>query len=110
RRVVVLHDGEEVSAEMLSLPDANSPAMHEPARDTGPLPQVESPSIAPFWRQEQRIIEEALKAFGGNAQKAAAALEVAPSTIDRKLQSWARGKTASSSASTTLGFSPNLPA
>src|SRR6185312_2908882 len=55
RRVVVLHDGEEVSAEMLSLPDANSPAMHEPARDTGPLPQVDSPSIAPFWRQEQRI-------------------------------------------------------
>jgi two-component system repressor protein LuxO len=94
RRVVVLHDGEAVSAEMLSLPDANSPATHEPARDTVPLPQVESPLIAPFWRQEQRIIEEALKAFGGNAQKAAAALEVAPSTIYRKLQSWARGKTA----------------
>ncbi|HVT56677.1 MAG TPA: sigma 54-interacting transcriptional regulator, partial [Xanthobacteraceae bacterium] len=91
RRVVVLHDGTEVSAEMLSLRDG---ATHEPARDTGPLPQVESPPIAPFWRQEQRIIEEALKAFGGNAQKAAAALEVAPSTIYRKLQSWARAKTA----------------
>jgi two-component system repressor protein LuxO len=94
RRVVVLHDGQEVSAEMLSLPDGERPATHEPSRDTGPLPQVESPSIAPFWRQEQRIIEEALKAFGGNAQKAAAALEVAPSTIYRKLQSWTRGKTA----------------
>jgi two-component system repressor protein LuxO len=94
RRVVVLHDGEEVLAEMLSLPNAGSPATHEPSRDTGPLPRIESPSIAPFWRQEQRIIEEALKAFGGNAQKAAAALEVAPSTIYRKLQGWARGKTA----------------
>ncbi|HVT56086.1 MAG TPA: sigma-54 dependent transcriptional regulator, partial [Xanthobacteraceae bacterium] len=49
RRVVVLHDGTEVAAEMLSLPDG---ATHEPSRDTGPLPQVESPSIAPFWRQE----------------------------------------------------------
>ena len=94
RRVVVLHDGAEVSAEMLSLPDGERPATHEPARDTGPLPRIESPSIAPLWRQEQRIIEEALKAFDGNAQKAAAALEVAPSTIYRKLQNWSRGRTA----------------
>ena len=85
---------EEVSAEMLSLSGADAPATHEPSRDTGPLPRVESPSIVPFRRQEQRIIEEALRAFGGNAQKAAAALEVAPSTIYRKLQSWAREKTA----------------
>jgi two-component system repressor protein LuxO len=92
RRVVVLHDGVEVSAEMLSLPDGERPATHEPARDTGPLPRIESPSIAPLWRQEQRIIEEALKAFDGNAQKAAAALEVAPSTIYRKLQNWSRGR------------------
>ncbi len=94
RRVVVLHDAEEVSAEMLSLSDADAPATHEPARDTGPLPRVDSPSIAPLWRQEQKIIEDALKAFGGNAQKAAAALEVAPSTIYRKLQSWTRGRSA----------------
>jgi two-component system repressor protein LuxO len=94
RRVVVLHDGAEVSAEMLSLPDGERPATHEPSRDTGPLPRIESPSIAPLWRQEQRIIEEALKAFDGNAQKAAAALEVAPSTIYRKLQNWSRGRTA----------------
>ena len=94
RRVVVLHDGTEVSAEMLSLPDGERPATHEPSRDTGPLPRIESPSIAPLWRQEQRIIEEALKAFDGNAQKAAAALEVAPSTIYRKLQNWSRGRTA----------------
>jgi two-component system, repressor protein LuxO len=94
RRVVVLHDGVEVFGEMLSLPDGSSPATHEPSRDTGPLPQIDSPSIAPFWRQEQKIIEDALKAFGGNAQKAAAALEVAPSTIYRKLQSWTRGRPA----------------
>jgi two-component system repressor protein LuxO len=42
--------------------------------------------------QEQKIIEKALAAFGGNAQKAAAALEIAPSTIYRKLQAWAHGR------------------
>ena len=88
RRVVVLHDGEQVSGAMLDLPVG---AGHEAARDTGPLPRQESPSITPYWMQEQRIIEEALTAFDGNAQKAAAALEIAPSTIYRKMQSWSQG-------------------
>ncbi|HRF08794.1 MAG TPA: sigma-54 dependent transcriptional regulator [Xanthobacteraceae bacterium] len=88
RRVVVLHDGEEVSGAMLDLPVG---ASHEAARDTGPLPRQESPSITPYWMQEQRIIEEALAAFDGNTQKAAAALEIAPSTIYRKMQSWSQG-------------------
>ncbi len=85
RRVVVLHDGEHVTADMLALPGT---ATHETARDTGPLPSIASPSIVPFWREEQRIIEQALKAFDGNAQKAASALEISPSTIYRKLQAW----------------------
>lgn len=85
RRVVVLHDGELVSADMLVLPGI---ATHEAARDTGALPITSSPSIVPFWQEEQRIIEAALKAFNGNAQKAASALEISPSTIYRKLQAW----------------------
>jgi two-component system repressor protein LuxO len=85
RRVVVLHDGDCVTGPMLDLPIG---AAHEASRDTGPLPRMESPSIDPYWMQEQRIIEEALKAFDGNAQKAAAALEIAPSTIYRKMQNW----------------------
>ena len=87
RRVVVLHDGELVTGAMLDLP---APGTHEAARDTGPLPRRSGPSIAPYWMQEQRIIEEALAAFDGNAQKAAAALEIAPSTIYRKMQSWSQ--------------------
>jgi two-component system, repressor protein LuxO len=89
RRVVVLHDGETVSADMLALSSA-----HEAARDTGALPRIESPSIDPFWRQEQRIIQSALKAFGGNTHKAAHALEISPSTIYRKLQAWGEGRAA----------------
>ena len=64
--------------------------MVEAARDTGQLPRTDSPAIAPYRMQEQKIIEKALAAFGGNAQKAAAALEIAPSTIYRKLQGWAQ--------------------
>jgi len=87
RRVVVLHDGEFVAADMLALSST-----HEAARDTGPLPRIASPSIDPFWRQEQRIIEAALKAFDGNTHKAAHALEISPSTIYRKLQAWGMGR------------------
>lgn len=88
RRMVVLHDGEEASAEMLAL----AAGTHEAARDTGRLPRAESPSIDPFWRQEQRIIQQALAAFDGNAHKAAVALEISPSTIYRKLQAWGEGR------------------
>ncbi len=97
RRVVVLHNGDEVSAEMLPLPRSNAAtplATHEAVRDTGLLQCSDSPAIAPLWMQEQKIIEDALKAFEGNAQKAAAALKVAPSTIYRKMQSWSRGRNA----------------
>lgn len=95
RRVVVLHNGEFVSADMLSLPSLDAAAtlaIHEAVRDTGPLPRLDSPTITPLWVQEQKIIKDALKAFDGNTQKAAAALEVAPSTIYRKLQSWTRDR------------------
>ena len=93
RRVVVLHDGDTVSADMLALSGD-----HEPARDTGPLPRIESPSIDPFWRQEQRIIEQALRAFDGNTHKAAIALEISPSTIYRKLNAWSQGRLSSASS------------
>ena len=66
-----------------------------PEPETATIVEMPAPSIPnmrdlvmPMWRQEQRIIEEALAAFDGNAQKAAAALEIAPSTIYRKMQGW----------------------
>ena len=45
--------------------------------------------VLPMWRQEQRIIEEAIQSFAGNIALAAAALELSPSTIYRKRQAWA---------------------
>ncbi|MGN6488876.1 MAG: helix-turn-helix domain-containing protein [Devosia sp.] len=46
-------------------------------------------AVLPMWRQEQRIIEEAIESFGGNIALAAQALELSPSTIYRKRQAWA---------------------
>lgn len=61
---------------------------------TAPVP-MELPTapvrteVLPMWRQEQRIIEEAIESFGGNIALAAQALELSPSTIYRKRQAWA---------------------
>jgi DNA-binding NtrC family response regulator len=52
------------------------------------MPEIASP-VLPMWRQEQRIIEEAIRTFAGNVTLAAAALELSPSTIYRKRQAWA---------------------
>jgi len=46
-------------------------------------------SVLPMWQQEQRIIEEAIASYSGNIALAAAALEISPSTIYRKRQTWA---------------------
>jgi DNA-binding NtrC family response regulator len=48
--------------------------------------------VLPMWRQEQRIIEEAIASFSGNIALAAAALELSPSTIYRKRQLWAEAE------------------
>lgn len=44
--------------------------------------------IVPLWLQEQRIIEAALATCGGHVGRAAQALQISPSTIYRKMQSW----------------------
>lgn len=49
---------------------------------------TDSPGIQPLWMSEKRAIEEAIAACDGSINRAAQYLEVAPSTIYRKLQSW----------------------
>ena len=44
--------------------------------------------ILPFRMAERQIIETAICRFDGNIGKAARALEISPSTIYRKMQSW----------------------
>lgn len=98
RHTVVMNDGIAVDRDML--PDAlKSSAVanveNTHAVDIAPAKapysmrsEATGDSCLPFWQQEQSIIETALVRYGGNISRAAAALEISPSTIYRKRQSW----------------------
>lgn len=87
RRLAVMFDGGNISAPMLEAADFESRALPAGAVDA---PRADSRrAVLPMWQQEQRIIEDAITIFGGNISMAAAALEISPSTIYRKRQSWA---------------------
>ena len=47
-----------------------------------------STQIEPLWLTEKRAIQVAIDACEGNINRAAGLLEVAPSTIYRKIQGW----------------------
>jgi two-component system repressor protein LuxO len=92
RRIVVLHDGEIVTAEMLPplvASDAASEARPDPSHAASRgHPAPVAMAVRPFREQEREIIETALSAFSGNVSRAAAALQISPATIYRKLQNW----------------------
>ncbi|MCW5723109.1 MAG: sigma-54-dependent Fis family transcriptional regulator, partial [Devosia sp.] len=87
RRIVVMFDGGDVDGTMLDAADIEAQAFAAPP---APVSRAETRrAILPMWQQEQKIIEDAIAAFGGNISMAAAALEISPSTIYRKRQGWA---------------------
>jgi two-component system repressor protein LuxO len=102
QQAVVLNDGSEITSEMLNL-------------SVWPVDQIKSKpgqisvdgtthssglsehnqarmQIEPLWSVEKRTIQEAIEVCDGNVNKAAGLLEVAPSTIYRKLQTWERAQ------------------
>jgi two-component system repressor protein LuxO len=93
QQAVVLNQGSILRTAMLSLSNfvTNTSTValitpSEPAKGIGAMDSLES--IEPLWVVEKRTIEKAIEECGGNVNKAAGLLEVAPSTIYRKLQSW----------------------
>jgi len=86
RRLVVMFDGGEISADMIAAADIESFGF---AREAAAVHLPKKQSVLPMWQQEQRIIEDAIQSFAGNIALAAAALELSPSTIYRKRQAWA---------------------
>ncbi|MTI43376.1 two-component system repressor protein LuxO [Roseibium hamelinense] len=94
RQIVVMNDGPAVSLDMLPLvirdPAGRAANVVDLSRERAraAAPPRAFASIEPLWAQERRIIEDALAAFDGNIAMAAAALEISPSTIYRKRQSW----------------------
>ncbi len=99
RNIVVLHDGPEVRPEMLPpLPGlkplpatAAAPPPQPAAAPCAPglkEPDLKDNVLRPLWMQEREIIERAIALCDGNIPRAAARLDVSPSTIYRKRQSW----------------------
>ena len=106
RNVVVLNRGKEVLLSMLPPPlapednngsnIASLQAVNRLSRHFEQLPvDIEfvpegnmKKEIRPLWLSEKQIIEDAITLCDGNIPRAAKQLEVSPSTIYRKLQSW----------------------
>jgi DNA-binding NtrC family response regulator len=97
RNIVVLNDQKVVTPAMLPPPlsDVNttrftaSPADTSPAGDaTAGSGLINASKIRPLWQIEKQVIEETIEHCDGNIPRAAALLEISPSTIYRKRQQW----------------------
>jgi len=94
RNIVVLHDEKLVS--LVHLPPPLNTSLNEPEISHLAQPKYltettdndEYEPIKPLARIERETIERAIKICDGNIPKAAALLEVSPSTIYRKKQGW----------------------
>lgn len=99
RNVVVLHDGETMTPDMLPPPLSSvrpspTPPPLPPRRNEGAALR-ESVSemdrddgLRPLWQVEKDLILRALAHYDNDVPKAATRLEISPSTIYRKLQIW----------------------
>ncbi|GEQ97012.1 sigma-54-dependent Fis family transcriptional regulator [Iodidimonas gelatinilytica] len=88
---VVLNDGPVLEEHMLSrsLHTSDSGDADHSSKETQKAAVRDVPArIEPLALVERRAIERAIDLCGGNVSQAAAYLEVAPSTLYRKLQSW----------------------
>ena len=101
RKVVVLHDGTEVSPEMLPLEAEASFGAHglgsipeptnEPALPSGPAESVFDGLVGmSLGEMERRFIEATIARCDGSITRAARILNVSPSTLYRKRESWQR--------------------
>ncbi len=94
RNIVVLHDEKSVAPAHLPAPLNTSLNKLEISHLAQPSQQMETTDnhkhipIKPLASVERDVIERAIKICDGNIPKAAALLEVSPSTIYRKKQSW----------------------
>ena len=76
-----------VSAFSAGTQSADIQAQPEPVVQSAA--NAQSPAqIQPLWLAEKQIIERAIDLCGGSVNRAAGKLEVAPSTLYRKVQSW----------------------
>jgi len=92
RNIIVLQDAEVITEDLLPalLKGMDSPTAVNSVTgltDDGPV-QTDMQSIKPLWLTEKDAIEGAIALCEGNIPRAAALLEVSPSTIYRKRLGW----------------------
>lgn len=98
RNVVVLNSGKEITLDMLPPPintvetSSNRHVITPSVNQESAPDQFTESDILPLWESEKQTIEQAIEACEGNIPKAARHLEVSPSTLYRKLQSWEQRK------------------
>ncbi len=102
RNIVVMHDGSNVTVPMLPAPLAPVSTSLYSLDNRGTQGESEADNetakekkMRPLWRIEKQAIEEAIALCEGNIPRAAALLEISPSTIYRKKMSWDKGETSS---------------
>lgn len=103
RGIAVLQDGQFVTSSMLP------PSLHAEtlpvAKGAQFLPDRVGDSVTPLWQVERDAIETAIALCEGNIPKAAAMLEISPSTIYRKKMVWDKHPPSSfTSGNTTAHF------
>lgn len=88
--LVILNDGPEVTRDMISSALAAFQPLSTQVKPDS-LPQsnpLTNQNIQALWKTEKQAIETAIEYCGGNIVKAAALLEISPSTIYRKMSGW----------------------
>jgi two-component system repressor protein LuxO len=101
RNVVLFNEGDTVTAAMLSRLDANPAPRPTPPQPPAMLRAADTTdgdraAVKPLWQVEKEAIEAALAVCGGNVPRAAALLEVNPSTIYRRKTEWEKARLPSS--------------
>jgi two-component system, repressor protein LuxO len=91
RNAVLFNHGTLVTEAMLNRLDPNAalrPAATSPAIAVLPPTRTGGASVKPLWLVEKEAIEEAIALCNGNIPRAAALLEINPSTIYRRKAEW----------------------
>ena len=91
RHVVVMNDGGRVTLDMLPDIVSDEGATARPASSAAlaaPEPMVEALVGKPLAEIERLVIEATLRRFDGSVPKAARVLDLAPSTLYRKIDGW----------------------
>jgi two-component system repressor protein LuxO len=95
-RIILLNGDTVISYEALRKVITDSeiqiPASSVSRRKVADVGALVSTEVEPLWATEKRAIQAALDACDGNINRAAGLLEVAPSTIYRKIQGWKSGE------------------